>query len=77
MPLYALGPIEGLRIRRLIDRLARFQAPAALAARWATHVPPAPTLAAPPAVGEEASTDPDAPYEPALATAGRAAGPSA
>jgi dihydroorotate dehydrogenase (NAD+) catalytic subunit len=77
MPLYALGPIEGLRIRRLIDRLARFEAPAALAAQWATHVPPVPTLAAQPAVGEEASTDPDVPYEPALATAGRAAGPSA
>ena len=28
MPLYALGPIEGLRIRRLIDRVARFTPPA-------------------------------------------------
>jgi dihydroorotate dehydrogenase (NAD+) catalytic subunit len=28
MPLYALGPIEGLRIRRLIDRIAAYQVPA-------------------------------------------------
>ncbi len=27
MPLYALGPIEGLRIRRLIDRVARYELP--------------------------------------------------
>ena len=27
MPLYALGPIEGLRIRRLIDRVAAYQVP--------------------------------------------------
>jgi dihydroorotate dehydrogenase (NAD+) catalytic subunit len=33
MPLYALGPIEGLRIRRLIDRVARLQPPAA-APHW-------------------------------------------
>lgn len=40
LPLYALGPIEGLRIRRLIDRVAQFEAPAAIAARWAGHMPP-------------------------------------
>ncbi len=28
MPFYALGPLEGLRIRRLIDRVARFTPPA-------------------------------------------------
>jgi dihydroorotate dehydrogenase (NAD+) catalytic subunit len=28
MPLYALGPLEGLRIRRLIDRMARYTPPA-------------------------------------------------
>jgi dihydroorotate dehydrogenase (NAD+) catalytic subunit len=33
MPLYALGPVEGLRIRRLIDRIARFTPPAA-APHW-------------------------------------------
>jgi len=77
MPLYALGPLEGLRIRRLIDRLARFEAPAALAVQWATHVPPALAVVAPPAVGEAATTDPDAPHEPALATAGRTADPVA
>lgn len=33
MPLYALGPLEGLRIRRLIDRMARYQPPAA-APHW-------------------------------------------
>jgi dihydroorotate dehydrogenase (NAD+) catalytic subunit len=27
MPLYAMGPIEGLRIRRLIDRVARYEVP--------------------------------------------------
>ena len=33
MPLYALGPLEGLRIRRLIDRMDRFVPPAA-APHW-------------------------------------------
>ena len=33
MPLYALGPVEGLRIRRLVDRVARFTPPAA-APHW-------------------------------------------
>jgi dihydroorotate dehydrogenase (NAD+) catalytic subunit len=33
MPLYALGPVEGLRIRRLIDRVARFTPPDA-APHW-------------------------------------------
>ena len=33
MPLYALGPLEGLRIRRLIDRMERFVPPAA-APHW-------------------------------------------
>jgi dihydroorotate dehydrogenase (NAD+) catalytic subunit len=27
MPLYAMGPIEGLRIRRLIDKVARYEVP--------------------------------------------------
>jgi dihydroorotate dehydrogenase (NAD+) catalytic subunit len=40
MPLYALGPIEGLRIRRLIARLAAFSPPAA-----APHWTPAPDRA--------------------------------
>ncbi len=31
MPLYALGPIEGLRIRRLIGRVERYQLPARVA----------------------------------------------
>jgi len=39
MPLYALGPIEGLRIRRLIDRVAMFTPPAA-----ALHWEPAPAV---------------------------------
>jgi dihydroorotate dehydrogenase (NAD+) catalytic subunit len=39
MPLYALGPIEGFRIRRLIDRVARFDAPPAVRAQWASHRP--------------------------------------
>ena len=33
MPLYALGPVEGWRIRRLIDRVARFTPPSA-APHW-------------------------------------------
>jgi dihydroorotate dehydrogenase (NAD+) catalytic subunit len=33
MPFYALGPLEGLRIRRLIDRVARFTPPVA-APHW-------------------------------------------
>ena len=76
MPLYALGPIEGIRIRRLIDRLVRFVAPAALAVQWASHVPPALAVAALPAADEAASSDAEARYEPALAAAGRA-GPGA
>jgi dihydroorotate dehydrogenase (NAD+) catalytic subunit len=35
MPLYALGPLEGLRIRRLIDRVAGYEPPAAIAEQWA------------------------------------------
>ncbi len=33
MPMYALGPIEGLRIRRLISKIARYEVPAA-APHW-------------------------------------------
>jgi len=35
MPLYALGPLEGVRLRRLIDRVARYRPPAAIAESWA------------------------------------------
>jgi dihydroorotate dehydrogenase (NAD+) catalytic subunit len=35
MPLYALGPVEGLRLRRLIDRVAGYKPPAAIAEQWA------------------------------------------
>jgi dihydroorotate dehydrogenase (NAD+) catalytic subunit len=49
MPLYALGPIEGLRIRRLIDRVAAFTPPAA-APHWEPASPAdRPQLAAVPA----------------------------
>ena len=37
MPLYALGPLEGLRIRRLMGRVAGYRAPAAIEAAWASH----------------------------------------
>ena len=37
MPLYALGPLEGLRIRRLIGRISRFEPPARVARAWAAH----------------------------------------
>ncbi len=40
IPLYALGPVEGLRIRRLIDKVVRYQAPARIAAGWAAHAHP-------------------------------------
>jgi dihydroorotate dehydrogenase (NAD+) catalytic subunit len=42
MPFYALGPLEGLRIRRLISRVARFTPPAA-APHWRPAAPDAPT----------------------------------
>lgn len=42
MPLYALGPLEGLRIRRLISRMERFQPPAA-APHWQPETIVAPT----------------------------------
>jgi dihydroorotate dehydrogenase (NAD+) catalytic subunit len=38
-PLYALGPLEGLRIRRLIDRIARYEAPPAIQRAWTSHTP--------------------------------------
>ncbi|HEX5827414.1 MAG TPA: hypothetical protein VFY23_07840 [Candidatus Limnocylindrales bacterium] len=41
MPLYALGPLEGLRIRRLIDRVARWTPPAS-APHWQPGTAPAP-----------------------------------
>lgn len=41
MPLYALGPLEGLRIRRLIARVARFSPPAG-APHWTPDVPDEP-----------------------------------
>ena len=37
MPLYALGPLEGIRIRRLIGRIDRFEPPARVATAWAAH----------------------------------------
>ncbi len=39
MPLYALGPLEGLRIRRLMGRMARYEAPAQIREAWASHMP--------------------------------------
>ncbi len=39
MPGYVLGPLEGLRIRRLISRVARYEPPAAVAKAWAGHAP--------------------------------------
>jgi dihydroorotate dehydrogenase (NAD+) catalytic subunit len=45
MPLYALGPLEGLRIRSLIDRVAAFERPAA-APGWRPAGEPAPWTAA-------------------------------
>ncbi len=41
MPLYALGPLEGLRIRRLIDRVARYTPPAT-APHWEPGTTPDP-----------------------------------
>ncbi|MEO8570138.1 MAG: dihydroorotate dehydrogenase [Chloroflexota bacterium] len=39
MPLYALGPLEGLRIRRLQSQIAAYKAPAEIEAAWASHGP--------------------------------------
>ena len=39
MPLYAFGPIEGLRIRRLMGQIASYRAPVAIEAAWASHGP--------------------------------------
>lgn len=39
MPLYALGPLEGLRIRRLQGQIAAYKAPAEIEAAWASHGP--------------------------------------
>lgn len=66
MPLYALGPLEGLRIRRLIDRVARFTPPAA-APHWEPEVG-TPVMARDAATGEPVA--PVAPVEPALVEAG-------
>jgi dihydroorotate dehydrogenase (NAD+) catalytic subunit len=52
MPLYALGPIEGLRIRRLIDRMAAFTPPAS-APHWSPAVPAREVVREPQAVSEE------------------------
>jgi dihydroorotate dehydrogenase (NAD+) catalytic subunit len=37
MPLYALGPLEGLRIRNLIRRIERYEPPSAVSPRWSRH----------------------------------------
>jgi dihydroorotate dehydrogenase (NAD+) catalytic subunit len=39
LPLYALGPLEGVRIRRLIRQIEGYAAPREIRAAWATHVP--------------------------------------
>ena len=46
MPLYALGPVEGLRIRRLIDRMARYTPPES-APHWTPTQPTADALTLP------------------------------
>jgi dihydroorotate dehydrogenase (NAD+) catalytic subunit len=56
MPLYALGPVEGLRIRRLIDRVARFTPPAS-APHWEpARVAPAASASVPGAPPSSAAT---------------------
>jgi dihydroorotate dehydrogenase (NAD+) catalytic subunit len=52
MPLYALGPIEGLRIRRIIDRVAGYTPPAA-APHWSPAPPPRETVGELQPVSEE------------------------
>ncbi len=67
MPLYALGPLEGLRIRRLISRVARFTPPDA-----APHWTPPTDGAAEPLSAEPASPVPAEPMlvPPVLASGG-------
>jgi dihydroorotate dehydrogenase (NAD+) catalytic subunit len=56
MPLYALGPLEGLRIRRLLSRMDRFVPPAA-APHWRpADADPVAELAAPGAIDHAAAT---------------------
>jgi hypothetical protein len=79
MPLYALGPIEGLRIRRLIDRVAGYRAPAAIAAAWTAHAPPGAAERRP--LGEDgAATKPEPTaepeQEPVLVASGSTTGPT-
>ena len=50
MPLYALGPLEGLRIRRLITRMERYVPPEAAPA-LAPGATPTPAADAVPAPG--------------------------
>ena len=53
MPAYALGPLEGIRIRRLIDRVERYLAPAAIGNAWASHTGARPHVSEP-ATGADA-----------------------
>jgi len=72
MPLYALGPLEGIRIRRLIDRIDHFEPPPRVATAWAAHcdVPtaapmtPEPAFAIAPDAQDGADTAPLAPSIP-------------
>jgi hypothetical protein len=80
MPLYALGPLEGLRIRRLIDRVAGYHAPAAMAAAWRAHVPlaaaePRPLGKGGAATKPEPAAEPEP--EPVLVASGSTTGPAA
>jgi hypothetical protein len=63
MPLYAFGPLEGLRIRRLMGQMDGYHAPAAIEAAWAEHVPGGPATGLVADLGHDTIGDP----EPVLA----------
>ena len=57
MPLYALGPVEGLRLRRLIDRVARYEPPEAIADAWARRAHSQPPKAVSPVATPREATE--------------------
>ncbi|HTS15881.1 MAG TPA: hypothetical protein VMH24_09430, partial [Candidatus Sulfotelmatobacter sp.] len=63
MPAYALGPLRGLQVRRLIDRVERYVPPPALAQAWASHASPGASPASRAAVGGAATGPTPAPAE--------------
>ena len=77
MPGYILGPLEGIRIRRLIDAVAGFRPPDVLTASWASHVQSAGGRALHDAPTGDSTREPEASPAPALIGSASAVGPDA